>query len=215
MAKCVKCGKRKAKRDCPALGEGICSLCCGRLREKDIHCPSHCVYLASHQSYQARRIIDKKPSSLAPHLDPHKDPLGDERLAWLVYHIETPLVNIAEQDPSLSDRQALMSLEYARETLEKGQGVILMPNDPVKPKNKWGELILASMENCRFDRGIILTQEQNSYTREEKLICLERAVLSIKYASSENLEGRNYLDQLCERLNRVEKATDTNNLIKF
>jgi len=215
MAKCANCSKRKAKRECPALGKGICSLCCGRLREKEIRCPSHCVYLASHQSYQARRIIDKKPSSLAPHLDPREDPLHDERLAWLVYHIELPINEIGEQDPSLSDKEVLLALESSRETVEKGRSLIFMPDDPVKPKNKWSELILTSMDSCRFERGIILTQQQNPYTRKERLICLERVILSIKYASADNLDGRLYLEQLNERLRQVEKATDSNNLLKL
>ena len=35
-----------------ALGEPICSLCCGVLREKEIHCPSNCTFLVKHKPYQ-------------------------------------------------------------------------------------------------------------------------------------------------------------------
>ncbi|MDP2343669.1 MAG: hypothetical protein Q8O67_22105 [Deltaproteobacteria bacterium] len=43
--KCVKCGKRKGKRGCPALGGDICSECCGTHRLKEIACPASCSWL--------------------------------------------------------------------------------------------------------------------------------------------------------------------------
>lgn len=213
MAKCAECGKRKAKRDCPALGKGICSLCCGRLREKQIHCPSHCDHLKANTSYQAQRIMEKKESSLAPHLGRRRDPLRDERLAWLAYHIEHPINEHGEHDPELSDKEVLLALEYARKTVEKGQSLIFLPDDPIKPQNTLGERILANMNSCRFERGIILSAQQDLYSREEKQICLERVILTIKQTAS-NLEKRSYLDQLNSRLSRIETMSDSNRLIR-
>lgn len=43
--KCVKCGRQKGKRACPALGGDICSACCGTHRLKEISCPADCQYL--------------------------------------------------------------------------------------------------------------------------------------------------------------------------
>ena len=49
MAKpaCPLCGRRRARRACPALGEPICSVCCGTKRRTQIACPPDCVYLES------------------------------------------------------------------------------------------------------------------------------------------------------------------------
>ena len=49
MAKpvCPLCHRRRARRACPALGEQICSGCCGAKRRKQIACPPDCVYLES------------------------------------------------------------------------------------------------------------------------------------------------------------------------
>lgn len=44
---CSLCGRRRARRSCPALGERICSACCGSKRRKQIACPPDCVYLES------------------------------------------------------------------------------------------------------------------------------------------------------------------------
>ena len=63
MASCAHCRGRKGKRECPALGGKICSACCGQYRLVEIQCPSDCVYLASHETYQRRRTLDKTPTA--------------------------------------------------------------------------------------------------------------------------------------------------------
>ena len=45
--KCPLCGRQKARRQCPALGRQICTVCCGTKRLTEIHCPADCVYLTS------------------------------------------------------------------------------------------------------------------------------------------------------------------------
>jgi hypothetical protein len=58
---CPLCEKRKAERFCPAKGEKICAVCCGRGREVTIDCPVDCSYLIS-----AHRYEDEHPRQLAP-----------------------------------------------------------------------------------------------------------------------------------------------------
>jgi hypothetical protein len=49
---CPICEKRKAERFCPAKGEKICAICCGREREVTIDCPVDCSYLISAHRYE-------------------------------------------------------------------------------------------------------------------------------------------------------------------
>jgi hypothetical protein len=49
---CSICEKRKAERFCPAKGEKICAVCCGREREITIDCPVHCSYLIAAHRYE-------------------------------------------------------------------------------------------------------------------------------------------------------------------
>ncbi len=56
MSKCVYCHARKGKRQCPALGGLICSLCCGEHRMTRIACPPDCVYLETNVGYQQMRL---------------------------------------------------------------------------------------------------------------------------------------------------------------
>src|SRR5438067_13025412 len=52
---CPICHKRKAKRFCPARGDGICSVCCGTEREVTIDCPSDCAHLIACRQYDYER----------------------------------------------------------------------------------------------------------------------------------------------------------------
>jgi hypothetical protein len=49
---CPICEKRKPERFCPAKGEKICAVCCGREREVTIDCPIDCNYLIAAHRYE-------------------------------------------------------------------------------------------------------------------------------------------------------------------
>jgi hypothetical protein len=49
---CPICEKRKSERFCPAKGEKICAVCCGREREVTIDCPVDCSYLLAAHRYE-------------------------------------------------------------------------------------------------------------------------------------------------------------------
>jgi len=68
---CPICGKRKAKRYCPAKNANICALCCGTEREVTIDCPFDCPYLQ-----EARR--HEHTHGLEPKDFPYKDVRIDE-----------------------------------------------------------------------------------------------------------------------------------------
>lgn len=204
MAKCVKCKQRKAKRHCPALGDDLCSLCCGLLREKEIHCPSTCTFLVTHKPYQEKRILEKKETAAPRNRAAEEDILKDERMVWLAFHAEAPLKVYGERIESFTDKDAIMALEYAKEKIEKGERLIHLPGEEIKPKNEVGEAIYQSMEKCRYEKDIILPGEIQSYSKEEKLKCLERIVLSAKYLARGNFEGRNYMQELLARFDKIK-----------
>lgn len=58
--KCVGCGKRKAKRHCPALRGSICPVCCGEKRGVEIICPTDCVYFVEGQKHQQLKVMHQR-----------------------------------------------------------------------------------------------------------------------------------------------------------
>jgi hypothetical protein len=208
MTKCSQCGVRKAKRHCPALGTGICSLCCGQLREKKLHCPPACPHLLQHKPYQEDRVIQKKQAF-------SEDVLADERLSWLSIHIEAPLKEYAEKQPDFTDREAVIALEYAKEKIERDRSMLLLSRGEDTIRNDAGEAILRSVEQCRFERQIILPREMAGYKKEEKLKCLENVILAVKISSKGDLAGRTYLRQLVQRFGRLKEAAEEKKIVSL
>jgi hypothetical protein len=207
MAKCVKCDKRKGKRNCPALGQSICSLCCGQLREKEIYCPPSCSFLAQHKPYQDKRVLEKRHAERPSAFSREADILSDERLAWLIFNIEIPIAKFAGKESTLIDRDALLALEYAREKVEKEKGLLVVPNERLQPKNDLGEAIFQSLQQCRYEKKIILPGAHQTYKKDEKIRCLDRVILAAKQIAGDNIQGQRYLQQLIERLVKLNELS--------
>ena len=56
-----------------------------------------------------------------------------------------------------NDREALFALEYVRDKIEKDRGLILLPDQTIKPQNDLGEAMSNMIETCRFEGRIIMT----------------------------------------------------------
>lgn len=69
MAGCRLCGGGKAKRQCPAVGGGICPSCCGTKRQVEIRCPPECGWLQSaraHPHAAQQRQQERDASLIVP-----------------------------------------------------------------------------------------------------------------------------------------------------
>jgi hypothetical protein len=62
---CFSCGQRKGRRDCPALGAAICTVCCGTKRQVEIACRPDCAYLASAREHPAAVVRRKREQDAA------------------------------------------------------------------------------------------------------------------------------------------------------
>lgn len=68
---CPVCRQRTARRACPALGQPICSVCCGTKRLVEIQCPSDCGYLSTARGHPAavvRRQQERDVAAILPTL---------------------------------------------------------------------------------------------------------------------------------------------------
>lgn len=62
---CPLCRTRKAKRNCPATGAQICTVCCGTKRLVEIDCPPTCVYLTTAQRHPAAMVRRQQEQDVA------------------------------------------------------------------------------------------------------------------------------------------------------
>lgn len=131
--RCPICGKRPPKRFCPAMGEKICALCCGREREVTIDCPQDCSHLITAHRYEAE----------------HRQPLSRDQLPYpkiefqvefiyerwpVVSGIAATILNLQAENKDLNDAAVLSALEALAETYRTlGTGIYYErpPNLPV------------------------------------------------------------------------------------
>lgn len=122
---CPICGKRPPKRYCPAKGEKICAVCCGREREVTIDCPLDCSYLIAAHRYEREQREAEQRKPPAPGHDPSKDyPYKDVEFSvefvykhWpLVAGIATAILTFQSQHKDLHDSEIFTATERLAET---------------------------------------------------------------------------------------------------
>jgi len=201
MGLCRHCGKRKAKRSCPALGSELCSLCCGTLRERELHCPPSCRTLAEHKPYQEKRVLERRAERAG------RERRLDERLSWLAFTVETTLRELARRLPGITDRDAALAVAYAREKFERGQSLLVLPGAARRPQSETGEAVVRAIEECRFQPGGLITTGTETYTRDDRLVALDFVARTIQTTPGSRAEGRVYLQSLAARFDAAQKAS--------
>src|SRR5690348_2595452 len=148
---CPICGKRPPKRYCPAKGEKICAVCCGREREVTIDCPLDCSYLIAAHRYEReqREAEQRKPPT--PGHDPSKDyPYKDVEFSvefvykhWpLVAGIATAILTFQSQHKDLHDSEIFTATERLAETYRTlGTGIYYeRPPEALLPAALYNEI---------------------------------------------------------------------------
>jgi hypothetical protein len=120
---CPICGKRPPKRFCPAKGEKICAICCGREREVTIDCPPDCSYLLAAHRYEAEH---RRPAS-ADDL-PYRDlqvPIDFVYERWpVITGVAGAILGFQSQNRDFNDTEALAAIEALAETFRTlGTGI--------------------------------------------------------------------------------------------
>jgi hypothetical protein len=112
---CPICEKRPPKRFCPAKGEKICAVCCGREREVSINCPPDCSYLLAAHRYEAEH---RKP--ISPDDVPYRDvfvPVDFVYEHWpVVAGIGGTILDLQRENRALRDSDAISAIEALAET---------------------------------------------------------------------------------------------------
>jgi hypothetical protein len=112
---CPICEKRRPERFCPAKGEKICAICCGREREATIDCPLDCPHLVAARRYESEH---RKPISQDDY--PYRDvefPVDFVYEHWpVVAGLSATILQFYGQEKSLNDADILAALAALAET---------------------------------------------------------------------------------------------------
>ncbi len=120
---CILCGRRKARRSCPALGRDICAVCCGTKRLVEIRCPDTCVHLASARQHPPA-IEQRRQARDAGALIPVLQDLtrGQQELLFMLFslvlrqNLQDPLQPLRDDDVA----EAAAALAATYETAARG-----------------------------------------------------------------------------------------------
>jgi len=142
---CPICEKRKAERYCPAKGEKICAVCCGREREVTISCPADCAYLVA-----AHRYEDAHKRAL-----PADTPFLEERVPQDILYTHQQLMaalafqvaKFASNQPSTADPDVLAALAALAGTYKTLQSGLLYERVPDIPAQRDLYLALSQFLN--------------------------------------------------------------------
>jgi hypothetical protein len=83
---CPVCGQRKARRECPALRQTICSVCCGTKRLVEIACPEDCVHLTSARQHPAATVRRQQERDVAVLLPAIRHLSERQRQLFFLFH---------------------------------------------------------------------------------------------------------------------------------
>jgi len=138
---CPICEKRQPKRFCPAMGEKICAICCGREREVTIDCPPDCSHLVAGHRYEAEH---RKP--LSPEEFPYRDvefPVDFVYERWPVLTgLAATILAFQMENKDLNDSGVSAALEALAETYRTlGTGIYYeKPPDAQLPRALYGQI---------------------------------------------------------------------------
>lgn len=117
---CKICGKRRAKRPCPAVHGEICTLCCGTEREVSLACPLECEYLQEgHRHEKPLTIPESQISNGDVAVTEEFIRENEELLLFSIYS----LTEAALRTPGAIDADVMAALEaliQTHRTLESG-----------------------------------------------------------------------------------------------
>lgn len=112
---CAICEKRPPKRYCPAKGEKICAICCGREREVTIDCTPDCPHLIAAHRYEAEH---RKPLTAEDY--PYRDTQVREEFVYerwpVVSGLAGTILSFQIQNRELNDSAVCAAIEALAET---------------------------------------------------------------------------------------------------
>jgi len=195
MPACLRCNKRPAKRQCPALRTKICAVCCARERMLELACPESCSYLIEARTSVSQREMALRRKETAE--DP-RDLTLNERGFVALEAIQRAVVNSqrgigASAFRDLNDAEMLAAIENTIRNIETEESGLIYEHRADSPRI--GELSRRIREG--LDEIAKEVPVEARPRRSEKLKALtfirEAAVAHIRRAAGDPEASRTFI----------------------
>lgn len=207
---CPICNKRKAKWLCPARGDSICSICCGREREVTIDCPGDCEHLVASRQYDlTRRNFDL---AMLPFPEVKFQRGFAEKNAGLLVHLDHAVCQFAADHREIVDTDVQAALQRLAETYRtQSTGIIYEHPPEYLPQRELYENLKTAITDYRKNEAqrLGMTTVHDSDIRDA-LIFLTQIC-----ATHENgrPKGRAYLDLIRSQFPKEEFQKAGSNIV--
>lgn len=124
---CKICGKRRARRACPAVQGDICTICCGTEREVSLSCPLECEHLQEAHRHEKPVAVEEAQLSY-PAIVVTEEMVRDqeELLLFCVY----ALLQAAVRTAGAIDSDVMAALEAVIQTYRTAESGLLYETRP-------------------------------------------------------------------------------------
>jgi hypothetical protein len=198
---CSLCDQRRARRDCPALGRQICSVCCGTKRLVQIDCPSTCVYLSSSREHPPAAATRRHQNDLDLLRRSARD--LNERQSELFFKVSQFLSQYAGSDfPPLLDNDVAEAARALAATLEtSARGVIYEHRPASLPAERLAVALTPLLAESRRRGGSVF--------ESAAAVVLRRVAEAVGSAQSSDGGNRRAFLDLLKRVIRSRSETAT------
>ena len=146
---CASCGRRKGRRECPALRGSICTICCGTKRLVEIPCPDSCPHLATAREHPAAVVKKQQERDVAvllptiSHLTERQHQLFFLIHSVIARHKPEALSRLLDEDVAQAAAAVAATLETA------GRGVLYEHTPATLPAQRLAKEITAALAEVR------------------------------------------------------------------
>lgn len=159
VMQCPLCGQRKARRDCPALGRSICSVCCGTKRLVEIDCAPDCVHLTAAREHPAAVVRRQHTQDVAVLLPTIRHLTERQHQLFFLFHMV-----IAGHRPDgfarLVDADVAEAAQAVAATLETAQRGVIYEHTPQSlPAQRLAHELQGAIDGARKDGATIYDGE--------------------------------------------------------
>jgi hypothetical protein len=180
MATCPQCSTQKAKRECPALAQTICPVCCAELRMIELACPESCPYLKEARKSTAQRRMPKFVQYLAAN-DKREALEVINRFEMILFLVERAIVEVQRyRFRDLSDEEALEGVKNALKTYETLDRGIIYEHPSESPRVQ--AVTRAALDALNDVKKRLQEQQQSSLVKTQDYVaCLKLVIEGIQF----------------------------------